>query len=326
MSHYTLNSEDPKQIRTQVVDTLLEQVSAEVGAYFSVYRAEGEDWYFGEGVYRGPDQGMIDKWLNFATGRPAPESPWLPPFVDETVLNRFVRLRRHYEEGFLTQFSSYDNFIVPAEVGDQLRAIVVDGNRVLGWLGVARRGFRERFRSGEERVLQRKLPSLSMGLMTARTLEEEDWGEDECCAVFGAEGKVEHGSRGFARRFEQASIDEIGRAVRALDEEALKARECLLVGHLKVRLIRLDGAGGVRYMARVEKAKLAEINPRSWLTERQREVVDYAVAGATAREIATTLEISRHTVKTHLKSIYQRLNVASRVELVQLLGDSSKAR
>jgi DNA-binding NarL/FixJ family response regulator len=53
------------------------------------------------------------------------------------------------------------------------------------------------------------------------------------------------------------------------------------------------------------------------LTEREREIVAVAAnhAGANARAIAEMLFISEHTLRNHLTSIYDKLQVANRLEL-----------
>jgi DNA-binding NarL/FixJ family response regulator len=60
-----------------------------------------------------------------------------------------------------------------------------------------------------------------------------------------------------------------------------------------------------------EKAKIAG------LTEREREIVSVAAshAGANAKAIAEMLHISEHTLRNHLTSIYDKLDVANRLEL-----------
>jgi len=54
------------------------------------------------------------------------------------------------------------------------------------------------------------------------------------------------------------------------------------------------------------------------LTARQRQVAELAANGLTYKEISEQLGISAQTTRTHLKNIYQRLQVASRVELASL--------
>jgi DNA-binding NarL/FixJ family response regulator len=52
------------------------------------------------------------------------------------------------------------------------------------------------------------------------------------------------------------------------------------------------------------------------LTEREREILDGVVKGFTFSEIARLLEISTHTVITHIRHIYRKLEVRSRSEAV----------
>lgn len=52
------------------------------------------------------------------------------------------------------------------------------------------------------------------------------------------------------------------------------------------------------------------------LTEREREILDCVVRGFTFPEIAKALAISSHTVTTHVRHIYRKLEVRSRSEAV----------
>ena len=53
---------------------------------------------------------------------------------------------------------------------------------------------------------------------------------------------------------------------------------------------------------------------KSKLTERERSVLFYLSTGLTNEEIADKIHISVHTVKAHLESIYEKLNVSNRVQ------------
>jgi len=52
------------------------------------------------------------------------------------------------------------------------------------------------------------------------------------------------------------------------------------------------------------------------LTEREKDILRGIVDGLTARECAERLRLSHHTVRTHIKNIYKKLQVHSRVEAV----------
>ena len=55
------------------------------------------------------------------------------------------------------------------------------------------------------------------------------------------------------------------------------------------------------------------------LTSREKEILDCLSDGQSNKEISTTLNISVETVKSHLRSIYKKINVRSRVEAAKLV-------
>jgi DNA-binding NarL/FixJ family response regulator len=89
----------------------------------------------------------------------------------------------------------------------------------------------------------------------------------------------------------EATLDGFG-ALRLRDEAV---RELRRLGHRVVRAGRSDGD-----------------DP---LTTREREIADLVASGRTNREVAEQLVLSTRTVEAHLRTIYAKLNVRSRVEL-----------
>jgi DNA-binding CsgD family transcriptional regulator len=57
------------------------------------------------------------------------------------------------------------------------------------------------------------------------------------------------------------------------------------------------------------------------LTDGERKVADLVADGLTNRDVARKLFVSRHTVDFHLRSIYRKLNVHSRVQLARVFTD-----
>lgn len=51
-------------------------------------------------------------------------------------------------------------------------------------------------------------------------------------------------------------------------------------------------------------------------SRREDEIIRQLAIGATGPEIALRLELSLHTVRTHIRNIYQKLGVTNRVELL----------
>jgi DNA-binding NarL/FixJ family response regulator len=84
---------------------------------------------------------------------------------------------------------------------------------------------------------------------------------------------------------------------------------------LRISLVRLEGTEP-QYLATVQVPEAGRLEE---LTDRERQVAEFAAAGATSPEIARTLRISQHTVRQHLKEVYRKLAIASRFELRDLL-------
>ena len=61
------------------------------------------------------------------------------------------------------------------------------------------------------------------------------------------------------------------------------------------------------------------------LSRRERDVVTHLLQGHRVVSIAEILEVSEHTVRNHLKSIFRKLGVHSQAELVDRLHSASVA-
>ena len=58
------------------------------------------------------------------------------------------------------------------------------------------------------------------------------------------------------------------------------------------------------------------VDPGPPLSRRQRQTLDLLLTGNAEKQIATQLDISRHTVHVYVKSLYKRFAVNSRSELL----------
>lgn len=63
----------------------------------------------------------------------------------------------------------------------------------------------------------------------------------------------------------------------------------------------------------------------SALSTREREVAEEVAAGKSNKEVARALDITERTVKAHLSSVFDKLGVRDRVQLVLRLGAASRS-
>jgi DNA-binding NarL/FixJ family response regulator len=68
--------------------------------------------------------------------------------------------------------------------------------------------------------------------------------------------------------------------------------------------------------------------PFGWesLTSAQRGIAELVATGLTNREIATRLYLSRHTVGSHLRQIFNKLGIGSRVQLAGIVVEHRACR
>lgn len=65
---------------------------------------------------------------------------------------------------------------------------------------------------------------------------------------------------------------------------------------------------------------LSQLRP---LSKREREVVELLLQGKSNKLIAASLDIAERTVEFHLKNVYAKFQVSSRVELILKLRDAT---
>ena len=85
-------------------------------------------------------------------------------------------------------------------------------------------------------------------------------------------------------------------------------------------------AARVRGLLRARGVRPAASGPRSapeWpeLTESELAVVGLVTRGATNREVAERLYLSPYTVNSHLRHVFTKLGIRSRVELARLAAE-----
>lgn len=317
----TLPGESPQLIREKLVETIREAIPSHFAMFFRCAENPDGELVFTDTLFRGDEE--IQSEFSEMVGAPCRElrTPWMPGEVDRGEIDAFIRTRHFYDDEELFSYEAQRKLIRPLEVGEHLRAVFYDGARFLGWIGLIRRGEDERFSAAEERRLEKVAGRLKSAVASINTMEADLLG-DKAGAVFGDDGRLAHATEAFVEWSTSERRDYLQRRVRNADRGEL-APAVEIVGGAEVRLARMDGPDGVRYLVTVDPAEPARLSITAKLTARQVEIAEYVAAGATSAEIAETLEISANTVHYHLRNIYDRLGIGSRAELARLMAEQS---
>jgi len=77
------------------------------------------------------------------------------------------------------------------------------------------------------------------------------------------------------------------------------------------------------YSSSLSEVKTIDIKDKLNLTDREQEMFTLLLTGASPKEIAYSLKISYHTVNFHVKNLYRKLGIRSRIELFSNFGKNS---
>ncbi len=143
----------------------------------------------------------------------------------------------------------------------------------------------------------------------------------------GLSGDVLHHTAGCEGWLDPARQAVLARVVSEVHATGHANSQRIIAGH-RASLVRLHGGGqalgspsGLRPEAFLITIRAASNrDPFTRLTPRQREIATIAISGATAAEIGRATGTSEATVRVHLRGIYSRLGVGTRVELANLVN------
>jgi len=233
----------------------------------------------------------------------------------------------------------YRDLLEPTGIPHELRAAFVRRGRVWGAVHVARRAESGPFTQRDADVLAQLVPVIAAGIRGSLRFDAArrvSGTEAPGLVVLDAFGEVELitppaipilSAIGVATEVERGDLPT---AVKSLAAFARSQTGAALDGGYVVTVPGRDGLvtlhcskpdpAGDRVAIVVEPAK----GPRAatvrleahGATTREREVATLIARGLTNPEIAETLVLSPHTVQDHIKSLFAKLDVSSRQELV----------
>lgn len=268
------------------------------------------------------------------------------PFWDNELLdpdfNKFTQLARSQDpvatlvdavDGDLARSPRYRKLYARNGVADELRMVFVAGSSCLAIGNLVRPDDAGPFRPEEVADIRQLVPVATTVLRHAfGRVAREARSEAPVIMVLDADGNVrtvsENGQRVLDELRGPTDDDGLPTTVRAA---ATKARWSRASTNVTTRVRDGDGrwvrlhvtpvhgeAGAVAVV--IETARpddIVRILLESYgLTDRETDIVLLLARGLAPKEIATELAISVHTVRDHVKAIYEKAGVNSRAELV----------
>ncbi|MBN2724366.1 MAG: helix-turn-helix transcriptional regulator, partial [Deltaproteobacteria bacterium] len=106
-------------------------------------------------------------------------------------------------------------------------------------------------------------------------------------------------------------------------ESDLNSRELFIKRHA-VTLTRMRSTGSDSVHVNIIPTKPQPVPALVSLTARQRSVAQEILAGLTIPEVASELNLSVETVRSHLKAIYSIFDVSNRIEFVKAASANAK--
>ncbi|MFG2545944.1 LuxR family transcriptional regulator BagY/FevT [Streptomyces sp. NPDC048594] len=242
--------------------------------------------------------------------------------------------------------SLYRGFLAPRGVHDELRAVLRVDGRPHGYVSLFREKGRAEFSTGERRFIE-ELATPIARLIRAHAKKRPDPSDGALTGtgllLFDAEGalvSVNDEARRYLEEMPQgpASLTALGLRVPLwVHGTALRARAIAEEGGGDTARIRMrtrtgrwlvchasclrgsDGRLGVSAVI-IERAPVSDVTPlvvqAYELSDRELEVTRQVARGLSTSGISEELHLSPHTVRDHIKAIFEKLGVSSRGELV----------
>ena len=251
--------------------------------------------------------------------------------------------------GDLARSLRYREVHMPHGLRDELRLLARSANATWAIACVTRAQDLPDFTADEVRWVASIADDLGEGLRSrlARPVSGSDAGRSPGMLVVGADGTIEASTGAADAWMESLSAPYPGALPTPIAMVALQAQanaagsQAGRAARLRLQLpgggwllvhadvLRDAGAAAGRVAVVLEPADRAELVPLlvalHGLTGRERDVTELLVGGIGTDEIATRLHISRHTVRDHVKAIFAKVGVSSRVELTAALAQEPLA-
>lgn len=313
----TLQSEDPDEIRKRVNGEVARIADADIGMCYGLASIGEDNRVSWARASNGP--GIADAFRQDAAARSPVLDPRRPsPRETQVFLEGAAILPPNFDESH-----QYRHHWVPNRIHDQIRLLVYSGPRFIGWVGGFRRKGQPKFDVRDRRRMARLVTGVRGALCAADTLDRQSGLESHAFLVVRPDGTVDCASRAAVQWLDTRGTREaVRRTVRRWERRGDAVPTQTLAAGAQVEVARLDASSPVRYLLTISPWTAPTLASDAELSPHQREIAAFVASGASSDEIARTLGRSRETVRSHVRTIYRRLGVQSRLELSRALEDT----
>ena len=314
----TCQGSAPRELRGRLLRAVAEIGEVDFALFYNLVEVEGRT-YVGDWQAVG-DDGVCHRILRPYTREPWPGASHLQakrpdPRATRAFLEWNALMPRHDVES--TEF--FQRVYAPHHLGDQIRLLVYHGPRFIGWIGGVRRHGAPPFSRRERRRLKELVEVCVDGFTTADLLAKQGQPNEPGYLVVSEQGRVEMVSQTARPWLERPQfLDALREAVSEYAAGRLPTSRAV-IREAEARVLRMEGDGQVRYLVHVLPTRTLRLGAASGLPPAERELAQMAVCGATVQQMAQATGRSPETVRSYLRNVYDRMEVASRVELARAL-------
>lgn len=305
---------ESESIRARTLRSLLDATGADLAMCFALREWHGDVWVTG---LLGEGDPWMFRHFERLDDQPIHRPEWLKPRMPGDDADRFVGLDTLRQGRPLDRDRSLDRAYLDADVSDQRRLLVYDGDRFIGWVGLLRCDGAV-FNASECAALDAQVPRLRRRFTEALAVERDEERVLPTGVVLGPSGEVVQTTESAATVLRGGLRASLARATRRMIRQG-DDRSDQVVRGIRAQLHRLRDQDEPRTLAWLSPLQTPTIDPLAALAPRIREAAQFLATGATAKETAAAMNVTEHTVRGYLKQAYRTLGVGSRVELAARL-------
>ncbi len=252
-----------------------------------------------------------------------------------------VGILAHATRGNPERSARYRDLLLPSDIPHELRAAFVIRGRVWGAVHIARRAQSGAFEQRDADALARVVGAIARGVRASLRFDAArrvSGVEAPGLVVLGPSDEIELITPPAYVLLASIRSDELSYRNEALATPVIAlasfVRSTRAIGRGAANVVTVPGSDGwvtlhaslpgqpddgrvAIVLERASAARSATVRLEvSGATPREREVATLLARGLSNAEIAETLVLSHHTVQDHVKSLYEKVGVTSRQELV----------